>query len=207
MFYVQGYKSESLILEQDKHSNSSTGETEMNSVIDNYLKDYYLWNDDYKAMTRNLSIPFVDSYDNYLEHTLLQMTTNTLDKKPYIYSYDVNGNPIYEYSLYSYIDRFTKSTVRNVSYAGVNHNVKKQAPSDSYGITKVDVVSLLDETGSATGNYAFVIAATYPNSPASSLGINRGHFIYKVNGKSINKSNYLNFYLELYQPQYLLHQI
>ena len=52
----------------------------MNSVIDNYLKDRYLWNDDYKAMSRNLSIPYVDTYDNYLENTLQQMTTNTLDK-------------------------------------------------------------------------------------------------------------------------------
>ena len=196
-FYVQGYKSVSFILEQDKQSKTSTDDTDMNSVIDNYLKDRYLWNDDYKAMSRNLSIPYVDTYDNYLENTLQQMTTNTLDKKPYIYDYDMNGNPIYEYSLYSYIDRVPKNTVRNVSYAGVNHNVQKDAPSDSYGINKIDIVSLVDESGSLTGNYAFIISAIYPNSPASSLGINRGHFIYKVNGKSINQSNYQNFYFEL----------
>ena len=202
VFYVKGYKSVSFVLKQEKQEKSPLGNenTEMNVAIDKYLQTHYLWNDEYMSMTRDLTIPYVDAYENYLKQTLLQMTTNTLDKKRYVYSYTDDGEPIYDYKLYSFVDRVSKAKSRNVSYAGVNHDIEKDAPTNSYGFSMINLVNLTDETGKPSGKYAYVVSSVYPNSPATIMGVKRGDIIYKVNDKQIDQTNYVNYYLELLQP-------
>lgn len=176
--------------EENKPSVDNT-KTEMNENIDDYLVGYYLWNDEYKGMTRDLTIPYEDSYENFLQTTLMKMTGNKLDKKK---------NSSGKYSLYSYIDRTEKKVSSKALSAGVNHNIKKDDKVKSYGFSRLSIVNFINEDGSDTGDYGFVVQSVYPASPASTFDINRGIFILEVDGETINGNNYMNFYLELMQP-------
>lgn len=170
----------------------ATVDTEMNQAIDAYLSSHYLWNDEYKGMKRNLNIPYVDSYDNFLQTTLMSMSTNTLDKK----MNDAYG----EYTLYSYVDRKEKKkSTRGVS-AGVNHGIEKEDKIKSFGISNLAIVSFVDEQGGFTDHYGYVVQSVYPASTASTFGVERGTFIYEVNGKAIDKGNYMSVYLDLVAP-------
>lgn len=192
--YVQGYKSSSFTITQDKSGETeATGETEMNTEIDEYLAKYYLWNDEYQSMTRDLTIPYKDSYDNFMRNTLLEMTTNTLDKK----QSSTSGN----YILYSYIDRKEKSVQsKSALTAGVNHGVEKEAKISSYGFSKLGLVGFVDSSGNSTGEYGLVVESVYPSSSANSFNVKRGSIIYEVDSKSITESNYMSVYLELLNP-------
>ena len=58
---------------QETQKPEVTADTEMNATIDEFLEDYYLWNDDYKKMSRDLTIPYVDAYENFLRSTLMKI--------------------------------------------------------------------------------------------------------------------------------------
>lgn len=90
---VNGYSSASNIKIQ--LSDDDVQGYEINYSVDQYLKEMYLWNDEYKTLTPNFSQP----YNEFLENTLMGMKTNTLDKKLYN-----NGNQSY-YSLFSFIQK------------------------------------------------------------------------------------------------------
>lgn len=169
-----------------------TADTEMNETIDAYLSTHYLWNDEYQGMKRDLNIPYVDSYDNFLQTTLMSMSTNNLDKK----MDDATG----KYTLYSYVDRKEKKKSTRGLTAGVNHGYEKEDKIKSYGISNLAIVSFLDEQGMPTGYYGFAVQSVYPASAASTFGVERGTFIYEVNGEAINKDNYISLYLELIEP-------
>ena len=87
---VNGYSSASNIKIQ--LSDDDVQGYEINYSVDQYLREKYLWNDDYKLLTPN----FRQAYDEFLRNTLLSMTTNTLDKKR-----NSNGT----YSLFSFIQK------------------------------------------------------------------------------------------------------
>lgn len=178
--------------EQPQSPTTSTDDakTEMNKTIDDYLAGYYLWNDDYKGMTRDLTIPYVDSYDNFLQTTLMKMTSNKLDKKR-----GSSGN----YSLYSYIDRKDKKP-RSKAASGVTHGVEKEDKVKSFGLSKLAIVSFVNQNGAATGEYGFVVQSVYPKSVVETFGVKRGSFIYTIDGETITDKNYMTHYLELVQP-------
>ena len=178
--------------EEKVESSVATADIEMNETIDSYLLTHYLWNDEYKGMKRNLNIPYLDSYDNFLQTTLMSMKTNTLDKKR-------NGSSG-EYTLYSYVDRKDKKKGSSGRSAGVNHGKEKDDAINSFGFSKLAVVSFVDEAGNETGNYGFVVQAVYPASSAEAFGVTRGSFIYQVDGKDVTRNNYMSIYLDLLQP-------
>ena len=169
---------------------TENAQNEMNKTIDDYLTEYYLWNDEYKGMTRDLSIPYVDSYDNFMETTLLKMKGNTLDKKK-----TSSGN----YSLYSYIDRKDKKP-RSKAASGVTHGIEKEDKIKSFGFSKLAIVNFVNKDGTPTGTYGFVVESVYPKSVAETFGVKRGSFIYTINGETITDKNYKDHYLELVQP-------
>ena len=72
---VNGYSSASNIKIQ--LSDDDVQGYEINYSVDQYLREKYLWNDDYKLLTPN----FRQAYDEFLRNTLLSMTTNTLEQK------------------------------------------------------------------------------------------------------------------------------
>lgn len=84
--------------------------------------DYYLWNDEYRQMSRDLSLDYISSSDNFLKRTLLEMTTNDLDKKR-----QSNGS----YSVYSYLLRNALTKAVAGTTRGVSHGVVKEKSTAS----------------------------------------------------------------------------
>ena len=174
--------------EPEPESPEVTAETEMNEVIDACLSELYLWNGEYNGMTRDLTIPYVDGYENFMRTTLLSMTTNTLDKK---------RNSAGGYNLYSYIEREEKKTgSRNVRAGGVDNGIEKEDKIKSYGFCWMHGVNFIN-----TGSVGLVVQSVYPDSPASAMGVKRGTYIFKVNGTTIDQSNYASLALSLLAPQ------
>lgn len=174
--------------EEEPEKPELTEETKMNETIDAFLADYYLWNDEYKEMTRDLTIPFVDSYENFLRTTLMGMTTNTLDKKK-----NASGT----YKLYSYVDRMEKKPQsKGIHTAGVNNGIEKEDKINTYGLSLINGVNFTN-----TGSIGIVVQSVYPGSSASAMDVKRGTYIFKVNGTTITKSNYPSLYLNLLSPK------
>lgn len=194
----EGYQSVSFAIKQ------AVGETEepatpagkLNATIDEILSVYYLWNDEYNGMERDLSISYTSDSKNFMTTTLSKMKTNTFDLKPYVDSYGQT-----EYRLYSYIVRTPKTSTRAANVTGgVNHGVEKPAPINSFGIASMIGIDFQDESQQSTGYFGFCIEAVYPGSPADKNGVGRGTIIAQIDGKSITESSYLTDYYKLVSP-------
>ncbi|MDE6348696.1 MAG: peptidase S41 [Bacteroides sp.] len=147
----------------------------INREVDKYLNNMYLWNDEYKSLTKN----FNQGYEEFFYGNLMNMNTNTLDKKP-------TGNG--RYNLFSYIQKLpnlnnTRAIEKELEY--------------SFGITGITPVSIGTQT-----NYTiyFCIQGVHPDSPASEAGLKRGAMISLVNGKKITDSNINEYYYNMQVP-------
>ncbi len=166
---------------------------ELNGAIDEFLARYYLWNDEYGTMTRDLTLPYTSDYNNFFVNTLGSMTTNILDLKSY------GGT---QKSLYSYITRTPSQASAATRATGeINHDaIEKGDPINSFGIVQMGGISFIDENGNLTGEYALAVMGVYPNSPAVEGGLARGDIIYKVNGRAITEATLNSDYLSLLYP-------
>ncbi len=178
-------KGATLIISQPAAA-SSTWAT-LNKQIDDYLVDYYLWNTEYKTLTRDLSIPFVASpSSNFLKTTLMKMTTNIYDKKTY---YDGSGNP-YQ-SLYSFIQQTSAGSASSgtapTSAINFTHGQKKEY-DHGFGINYYTLYGFLLEEGSK--NACITIFVVYPDSPAALAGVKRGWSITEIDGVVITTTNF-----------------
>lgn len=143
----------------------------VNREVDKYLSENYLWNDEYKALTKD----FNQSYEDFFDGNLLKMNTNNLDKRPYI-----NNEGKTEYHLFSYIQKLPDiSATRAIE-------IEKEL-AYSFGITGITPVAISSQT-----NYTiyFCIQGINPDSPASEAGLKRGAMISLVNGSKITDSNF-----------------
>ena len=187
---VSGHQGSHFNVTQQSKSGGSAAADPVNEYVDEYLLERYLWNEEYRNMERDLSIPYVSSSSNFLHNTLMNMKGNTLDKKPV---YDEDGN-IVDYSLYSYLNRYQTTGTRAISAGGhVNHGIQKDGNIMSYGFTRITTVLFLDGVGLAP-------MGVYPGSPADRAGVGRGDFILAVNGQEITESNYLTMAYEVLYP-------
>ncbi len=140
-------------------STSVTDDATANTKMDSYLKEYYLYNEEYKTLSPNFDLLYSDFVDN----TLMSMTTNVLDYK--------NG------SLYSYVERTAKSKAESRS------SVSKELTM-SYGLASLVLISFTD-----SDNIYIGIQAVYPDSPAEDAGLIRGYVISEINGVAVTTSN------------------
>ncbi|MFI3292449.1 MAG: S41 family peptidase [Rikenellaceae bacterium] len=140
--------------------------------MDAILNTYYLYNDEYKTLDRDLSL----SYDKFLDATLKSMTTNVLDYK--------------DGSLYTGVYRTasTKATTR-ISDSKVNEI--------TLGLAYVCYVAYSNST-----SYGIGISAVYPDSPLSEAGVKRGDIIVGVNGESLTTSNINGWTQLILQPTF-----
>ncbi|MFI3248640.1 MAG: S41 family peptidase [Rikenellaceae bacterium] len=146
--------------------------------IDECLESYYLYNEEYKTMERDLTL----DYDEFLNSTLLSMTTNVLDRKYYESYYQL---PIYDYLLYSYVLREDISS-------------KSRATMDSrYGVGYGIVATELVLYGSG---YAIAVHGVYNDSPADESGLTRGVVITQIDGAEIEWQDYYNHIISLCYP-------
>ena len=70
---VNGYSTSNTI--KIELTNDVVKDSEINLLVDEFLKKYYLWNDEYKTLTPDFTL----SYSDFLNNTLMCMKTNTLD--------------------------------------------------------------------------------------------------------------------------------
>ena len=178
---------------KDTAGNGGTGTTESyNDKIDSYLAERYLWNGEYGQMTRDLTIEYAADKDNFLTRTLLEMTSNTLDKKRY-----TDGAGQNYYNLYSYITRKARSrAATELKTRGVNHGVRKETEY-GFGFARLGVVRF-----SNTGKVGFYVMAVYPGSPADKAGFRRGTIFSEIDGAEIadSESEYTPVYKRLTSP-------
>lgn len=173
---VSGYSSNTTI--KIELTNNAVTDREINYLVDEYLKEVYLWNGEYKTLTPD----FTQAYDAFLENTLMSMRTNTLDKKP-------NNDGTGGYSLFSNIrkvDPNLQSTSRSAQ--------EPKRLEYNYGI--VDLVVVEDQLG----NYYFTIKGVYPGSSADKAGIKRGTEIARINNQKITYSNFSSAAYSLVLP-------
>lgn len=156
-------------------------EMTVNEQTDAYLRERYLWNDEYKTLKPDFSL----EYNTFLEKTLMSMTQNTLDKK-------LNSNNTY--SLYSFITREPLAKGATLTTRGVNHGVLKKTEL-GYGF-----ISLTPFTFSNAPGMGFQVNGVYPDSPAAKAGIDRDYAIIEVDGKEFDLDNYLTVYESLMTP-------
>lgn len=180
---VAGYSSANFEVIQKASSQTVTEDMEVNEQVDKYLREKYLWNDEYKT----LNLDFTKNYEDFFYDALGSMTTNTLDKKSYMGS---DGKT--HYTIFSYIEK------RNpVSTTRATKLIDKEL-TYSFGITGITGVTIGDQRDHTT---YFCIQGVYPDSPASKAGIKRGSMISRINGNLITESNINDYYFSLLAPQ------
>lgn len=159
---VSGYaRAAQFAITQLGSSSGGTGaDTELNKQVDKILEYYYLWNGEYQQMSRDLSLDYISSSDNFLKRTLLEMTTNDLDKKR-----QSNGS----YSVYSYLLRTPLTKAVAGTTRGVSHGVVKEKEY-GFGIAGPDGREVCGRQQPTYGEYGLVITSVYPDSPASEAG-------------------------------------
>lgn len=171
----------------------TAGAPEINVLVDEVLAAYYLWNEEYRALDRDLSLPYNGVYDNFVYHTLMSMETNTLDKK-YNERYG-------EYHIYSYLSRTPSSGQRSAATrSGVNHGVEKDDPVPSFGIGNYALVSFIDQSGRPTGQIGLTLLSIIPESPLAKAGFRRGDIIATIDGKTPTEQTYATEFTRLIAP-------
>ena len=145
---------------------------------------------EYRQMSRDLSLDYISSSDNFLKRTLLEMTTNDLDKKR-----QSNGS----YSVYSYLLRTPLTKAVDGTKPEVNHGVAKKKEY-GFGIAGLMGVRFVDGNNQPTGEYGLVVTSVYPDSPASEAGFRRGTFFAQYNGAAITAANLNSVYGTLIAP-------
>lgn len=176
---VNGYSPISLSVTQNPES-TSVGDLKINTQVDAYLKDIYLWNDEYKTLT----LDFTKNYEDFFYDALGSMTTNTLDKKP-------TGNGT-KYTLFSYIEK------REIISGTRSTKLVDKELQYNFGITGIGIVQIINQ------GYYFLIQGVYPDSPAAQAGIKRGTVINKINGGKITDTNLADYYYDLIYPTQIL---
>lgn len=176
---VNGYSSTGTIKVQ--LSDNDIQGYEINYSVDQYLKEKYLWNDEYKTLTPT----FDQAYDDFLENTLMSMTTNTLDKKLYN-----NGSESY-YSLFSYIQKI------DPDLQSTRSAIEKKTQEYNYGF-----INLLPVYNSTEKGYyiSFAVQGVHKESSADEAGIKRSVEITHIDNQLITENNWRQYYLKLLQP-------
>lgn len=165
-------------------------ETALNKKVDGILEYFYLWNDEYKQLSRDLSLNYISSSDNFLTRTLLGMTTNDLDKK-----LQSDG----KYRVYSYLLRSAATKAVPQETRGVSHGVVKEKEYN-FGFAGMMAVRFVDGNNNPTGEYGLVVSSVYPDSPASEAGFKRGTFFAEYNGAAITAATLNSAYSTLIAP-------
>lgn len=176
---VSGYSTKSSFKVKIK-INEEDKDREINDLVNNYLKEKYLWNEEYKTLTPDFTL----AYDDFVKETLGSMRTNNLDKKVY---QGIDGK-IY-YSLYSYIHKLDPD-LRSNTRAGKDKIEKEK--EYSYGFVGLQPVQEL-----SSSKWFFVIQGVHPGSSADQVGLKRGMEIHKVGGESISTKEWKDIYISL----------
>ncbi len=164
----------------DRGWDNEEEEEEEEEVLDSYpvewmdviLSEYYLYNDEYNTLDRDLTL----SYSEFLSATLMSMETNVLDYK--------------DDKIYSYV-------TRSISTKSETRISESKVYEITLGLAKAKLIQY-----TASSNYGIAVLGVYPNSPLYDAGIKRGDLIVSVNDTQLTSSNVSGWAQLLLQPSY-----
>ncbi len=154
---------------------SSDDLQDVSEWMDNYLSYYYLYNDEYNTVDRDLTL----SYDTFLSTTLKKMETNVLDYK--------------DGSIYSWIGRSASTKAEAQGDAKTKSSITKQLEL-TFGLVSSKIVS------AGGGQYVICVNAVAVDSPLYRAGVRRGDIIVAVGGAYFSLSSVSGYSQLLLNP-------
>lgn len=133
------------------------------AYIDKRLSEEYYWLDEVEEKSSSFNRRL--AWDEYLDNSLLRLTTNADDG---------HTNKDGSRTLYSYIREVNNATRAEVT---------------GFGIALHYTVAIVDKEN---GYYGFIIEDVYADSPAKDAGIKRGDVVTMIDGDYITRNNYLS---------------
>lgn len=179
--HVNGYADKSNFKVRAKKQNEL--DNEINYDVNDYLKDMYLWNEEYKKLNPDFTL----SYNDFVVNTLKSMKENTLDYKPY-----QKEDGTIDYLLYSYIRKLDPDLQ---SHTRTKSNTIEKEKEYNYGF-----IGLLPAQKAQSTKVFFVIKGVHPGSSAEKAGLRRGMEIHEVGKKAISITNWSEIYDDLMHP-------
>ena len=179
---VDGYEPEVLVSVVQSNTRNEDFDV-IAQKIDPVLSQMYLWNDEYNT----LSPDFDQTFDGFLENTLLSMKSNGEDG-----GVRVAADGTQSRYLYSYIRRSPRGSG--------SRSVIAKSPVVSFGIVNSALVMLLNQSGGDSGNRACCISGVYAGSAAAKAGIRRGSWIVAIDGRNLTAANINDAYSQLMSP-------
>lgn len=175
---VSGFSPIRFRVRQKPDAGRVSKDVQINIQMDKYLRDNYLWNDEYAS----LDVDYTMNYQDFLFNNLASMTTNTLDNRSYPDGYGGTYHTLFSYvqksiSVKSY--RSTEYTEKTLEY--------------NFGMTGLGA-ALINDT------VAFIVQGVYHDSPAERSGIKRGTVIKQIDGNNITPYNINDYFYELLIP-------
>lgn len=173
---VDGYNDPEVvcvITQSGSGASVSSRDVELNTMMHEFLKEHYLFNEEYKTLDVDCENV---SYDKFLPTYLLQMKTNEEDGGV-SRAYSVNAGKRY---IYSYIEPISSVATRATSTEGT-------------GLGNFFSSYMQDQK-----TIGLSIGYVFPESPAAKAGLKRGDVIVSVNGATLNKGNYQRYMNDLY---------
>ncbi|MCM1300798.1 MAG: S41 family peptidase [Alistipes senegalensis] len=143
-----------------------------------YMKTHYLWNEAVQQVTPDYKLGYEDFLDDVLEKVAAQKDENG---RPVNYD-DGYATANNEWHFYSNVQRYKKSSSKSV----VTRGTREQA--EGLGIEMLFYTPLNE----AETEYAFLVAAVAPGSPAAEKGLKRGDLISRVDGSAITGTASIN---------------
>lgn len=147
--------------------------------IDERLMSEYLWLDEYNQ--KRSGFDYSLKYDDFLEETLLSLTTNIEDG-----GYEEDG------------ERYLYSTIENLGTDSEYLTRATQNQRKNYGLEMSAVPIQIASGGQAI---ALAVDNVFLNSPADRADIERGDWIISVNNAEITISNYKEMWEMLQYPE------
>lgn len=158
----------------------------INTLVNEYLKKNYLWNEEYRTLKPDFSL----KYDDFLETTLTSMKTNVLDHKK-----KETGEGQVVSSLFSYIIQIDPALKAN-SGGTTRATIEAKQLEFNYGLVSIQPVNYRN-----TQEVAFIVLGVHPGSSAHKSGLKRGDEIIQMEGVDLNLSNYRSHLIELLIPE------
>lgn len=172
---VKGGERELMLTITQKAQTMDEISDEVLAYVDKRLQEEYYWLDEYNEKRATFDPTL--AADEYLDESLLSMTTNMADG-----GIDYRGN------------RYIYSYIYALNAASAQAGTRAQSVS-GYGVIISMNYWAMNDAGTEFG---LAVEHVYPDSPADKAGLKRGDIISKYNGNAITANNINTAFQDLY---------
>ena len=172
---VKGGERELMLTITQKAQTMDEISDEVLAYVDKRLQEEYYWLDEYNEKRATFDPTL--AADEYLDESLLSMTTNMADG-----GIDYRGN------------RYIYSYIYALNAASAQAGTRAQSVS-GYGVIISMNYWAMNDAGTEFG---LAVEHVYPDSPADKAGLKRGDIISKYNGSAITANNINTAFQDLY---------